>query len=66
MRRHTFAVVFILGMLPAAVAGQATQPPAQTPERDYIVGPQDVLSITVYNEPSLSGRFTVESDGSIT
>lgn len=36
-----------------------------TPPAEYVVGPQDVLSITVFNEPALSGRFTVESDGTI-
>ena len=66
MRRHTFAVVSILGILLGVVAGAEAQPPAQTAEHDYVVGSQDVLSITVFNELSLSGRFPVESDGSIT
>ena len=38
---------------------------AQAPTTDYVVGPQDVLMITVFNEVSLSGRFTVEADGTI-
>lgn len=49
------------------VGGAAAQPAAVV--TDYIIGPQDVLSITVFigtvNETTLSGRFTVESDGSI-
>ncbi len=45
------------------VGGAAAQPAAVV--TDYIIGPQDVLSITVFNEPALSGRFTVESDGSV-
>ncbi len=47
-----------------AVGGAAAAQPA-APVTDYVIGPQDVLSITVFNEPTLSGRFTVESDGSI-
>jgi len=52
----TFAVVI-------AVLGPGVA--AQTPANDYVVGPQDVLMITVFNEPTLSGRFTVEADGTI-
>lgn len=33
---------------------------------NYIIGPQDVLMITILDEPSLSGRFTVEADGEFT
>ena len=29
----------------------------------YVVGAQDVLTVTVFNEPQLSGRFRVENDG---
>ncbi len=38
--------------------------PAQ--QADYVVGPQDVLSITVWDQNDLSGKFTVETDGSFT
>jgi polysaccharide export outer membrane protein len=42
---------------------------AQTPRMlqsaDYIIGPKDVLAVTVMNEPSLSGRFTVVADGTV-
>jgi polysaccharide biosynthesis/export protein len=33
---------------------------------DYVVGPQDVLSITVWDQTDLSGKYTVEADGTIT
>jgi polysaccharide export outer membrane protein len=33
---------------------------------DYAVGPQDVLVITSYDQPDLSGRFAVETDGTFT
>lgn len=38
-----------------AVAGQAG---------DYLIGPQDLLSITVFDQADLSGKYVVELDGS--
>jgi polysaccharide export outer membrane protein len=35
-------------------------------QTDYAVGPQDVLTITVFGEPELSGKYTVEQDGTFT
>lgn len=42
------------------LAGQARA------QNDYVIGPQDVLSVTVFGETELSGRFTVEQDGTFT
>jgi polysaccharide export outer membrane protein len=33
---------------------------------DYLVGAQDVLTITVWDQADLSGKFTVEADGTFT
>src|SRR4051812_21724567 len=33
---------------------------------DYVVGPQDVLTITVWDQTDLSGKFAVEADGTFT
>lgn len=43
-------------------------PIAQEPKAgaSYIVGPQDVLTITSYDQAEMTGRFTVETDGSFT
>ena len=49
------------GVPPAAPPSTAVAQLA--PASDYIVGPQDVLNITVYGEPQLSGRIRVDSDG---
>lgn len=35
-------------------------------QTDYIVGAQDVLSVTVFGEQELSGKYTVEQDGTFT
>lgn len=49
-------------------AGQTGAPaPAPSPaaeQASYVVGPQDVLIITSYDDPALTGKFTVEIDGS--
>src|ERR1043166_5099928 len=40
---------------------------AQTPPvNDYVIGPQDVLTITSYDQADLSGKFAVEADGTFT
>src|SRR4026208_1090994 len=33
---------------------------------DYVVGPQDVLTITSYDQADLSGKFALEADGTFT
>ena len=49
-------------MLSAVGAGPAVAQQAA----DYVIGPQDVLAITVWNEPDLAGKFAVETDGTFT
>ena len=46
---------------------QAQAPPAvsqATADSAYVVGPEDVLNITVYGERDLSGKFRIDNDGS--
>ena len=45
---------------------QGAPPPLQRATTDYVVGPQDVLTITSYDQADLSGRFTIEADGTFT
>jgi polysaccharide export outer membrane protein len=42
---------------------QAPAPAAASTNANYVVGPQDVVTVTVFNEPQLSGRFRIENDG---
>ena len=49
-------IVFLLAALQAG-------PAVNDAQRLYIVGPNDVLMITVYNQAPLSGKFVVEADG---
>jgi polysaccharide export outer membrane protein len=56
----TFVLLTILGL-------QAAQSPPSRPAAppEYIVGPQDVLGITVFGEADISKRYTVDADGTI-
>jgi len=67
--------VVIGAMLAATSAsGQPAPRPAQPPVADvapapqdnYVIGAQDQLSITVFEEPGLTGKYRVENDGFFT
>lgn len=44
---------------------QAHQAPVPPPN-NYVIGPQDVLMITVYDQEDLNGKFPVDADGTFT
>src|SRR6266571_579996 len=49
----TFGILFLIA--------KGSVVSAQTHE--YVVGVPDTLTITVWNQPNLSGKFSVEADG---
>lgn len=60
-------------LLVLVAAWQAAAPVPQLPpvapaqaSLSYVIGPSDVLGIKVFDEPTLSGPYNVDSDGSIT
>ena len=57
----------ILRSVAAAVVLALSATPAfsQAPS-SYVVGAQDVLTITSYDQADLSGKFTIETDGTFT
>lgn len=55
-------VMFLLAAVP--VTAQTSSSAEQ--RKDYVVGAQDVLKVTVFDEPQLSGTFRVDLDGSFT
>jgi polysaccharide export outer membrane protein len=57
--KHLFALALVSFILSVAS-------PSRAQEADYVVGSQDVLTITVYDQADLSGKFKVEADGMFT
>jgi polysaccharide export outer membrane protein len=57
-------VLCVCALTPAvAQTPLASQP---SPATNYVVGAQDMLTITSYDQADLSGKFTVEADGTFT
>ena len=55
------ATNLIATLLLAGVLQQATSQPA-----DYVIGAQDILMITSFDQETLSGKYPVDSDGTFT
>src|SRR5207249_1343090 len=69
MRLHRIAFAFAALLFAGFGATAAARPqpaPSASPVTDYIVGAQDVLTITSYDQADLSGKFAVEADGTFT
>src|SRR6266481_8394936 len=60
--------VSIIGwaVLAGVIFARTQDRPTQPGVTDYVVGPQDVLTITSYDQADLSGKFTLEADGTFT
>lgn len=67
MRHRVFAsFMFLACVIPSAVLyGQTLEPPKTAEMAPYLIQPNDVLQITVYKEPNLSGKALVRPDGRI-
>jgi len=58
-------VLLLALLLTASVsAAQQQNPQAEQSRGEYLIGAQDVLTVTVWDSPDLSGKYTVETDGS--
>ena len=78
MNRIFLVVLLALGSLTAlafAVPGDSRSSaaatdaqknlPAQVPDADYVIGPEDVLQVNVWKEPEITSSVPVRSDGKI-
>ena len=50
----------------ALITNKPSPPPPPAPDPNYVVGVDDVLTISVWNEKNFSGDVTVRPDGKIT
>ena len=70
-RGNTLLLAFLLVLTAAQLIAQQkpekSRPPATvaTEDPDYIIGPEDVLSINVWKEPEISSQVPVRPDGKI-
>jgi polysaccharide export outer membrane protein len=67
----TAAAVCLTFVLPGFAAPQAGGPstplsPQRTFAGQYIVGPNDALTISVFDQPQLTGKYIVQPDGTFT
>jgi polysaccharide export outer membrane protein len=62
---RVFAALVVAAVIAGAGFAYAQERPAAS-VTDYVVGPQDVLTITSYDQADLSGKFTLEADGTFT
>jgi polysaccharide export outer membrane protein len=65
VRRLRWLMLMLLLPLLCMGSGALTAA-AQTGPKDYLVGPNDVLLITVFDQPQLTGKYVVQADGTIT
>jgi polysaccharide biosynthesis/export protein len=62
---RAFVRLAVACSLAASLAAQSRDNPASQ-TRDYVVGAQDVLTITLWDQADLSGKFSVDTDGTFT
>lgn len=62
---HLMPFAATLCLVASLASGQNNAAPGSS-AADYVIGPQDVLTITSYDQADLSSKFTVEADGTFT
>lgn len=63
MRSFPIVAVLVIGLQAPVIGLQVPPSDPDSKNANYVVGAQDVLTVTVFNESQLSGRFRVENDG---
>src|SRR3954467_4341886 len=66
MRALSYALLVVTLALCAGEMDASAQAQDPLPPASYVVGAQDVLTINCYDQNDLSGKFTLETDGTFT
>lgn len=61
----TFVLIFVIAMATAAFAAETEEPDNNIRLLDYLIGPDDVLEISVWKNEDLSKTVRVRPDGTI-
>jgi polysaccharide export outer membrane protein len=61
MTRHLWIGAVLVATLAVPIVRAAEESASS-----YVIGPNDVLVVTVFNQPQLSGKYVVEADGMFT
>ncbi len=63
VRGSSSPVWAVIGALTITATLLTPQPGAAQSAGDYVIGPPDVLTIQLFDQPDLGGKYTVEADG---
>lgn len=67
MQMLVLAVLLFAGLAPAAAQQGGQQRGAgAAPDRGYVLGPNDIISVTVFGQPEFNFQTRIKPDGSIT
>lgn len=66
MRIFTLLCFCVAALVAIDTRAQSSAPASPGASSEYVVGAQDVLKVTVFDEPQLSGTFRVDADGTFT
>src|SRR5438309_11925976 len=64
-RRASIAVFFAAAAIAACAGAAGAQAPAVEPNAEYMIGPEDVLDVAVWNSPEITRTVPVRPDGKI-
>jgi polysaccharide biosynthesis/export protein len=66
MTARRLALLMITLAFAVGPAGAYAQAPPSMSGDNYVIGPQDIIVIAVFDQPTLGGKYVVEADGSFT
>jgi polysaccharide export outer membrane protein len=66
MRIFSLLCLLFGALVTTDARAQSSAPASPGASSEYVIGAQDVLKVTVFDEPQLSGTFRIDADGTFT